>query len=165
MAACARSRDGEGGLVFADRMLILLLLRRLIRPRWLCLAVALGASGGCDTGPYVCVRAASAFVVSMERQLPKRKTFHPQSERDKCLSGKVSVSASVCVGTREREGERLSLAVASSGKLSFLLPIRRELSVYFGLCHLQRKTQENATLEFLRRGADPFLLSETYRLL
>lgn len=112
-----------------------------------------------------CVRAASAFVVSLERQLPKRKTFHPQSERDKCLSGKVSVSASVCVGTREREGERLSLAVASSGKLSFLLPIRRELSVYFGLCHLQRKTQENATLEFLRRGADPFLLSETYRLL
>lgn len=147
-----------------SRTMFIFLPQRLIRPRWLCLAEALVASGRCDTEH---VRAHGHVCCFVRRDGCRDKTLQPQSERDKCLSGKVSMSATVCV-EREREGELrffLSLAIASSEKLSFLLSIRRELSLYFSPHHLQRKPQENAPLEFPSRGSDPFLLAQTYRLL
>lgn len=115
---------------------------------------------------------ASAFVVSQERAL-QRENFTP-TERERQVS--VCKGEHVChyVGIRGggREGGRvafphgrLSLGMASSEKVSFLLSIRSKLSLYFGPNHLQRKPQENATLEFLNTGSDQFLLTQTCRLL
>lgn len=112
-------------------------------------------------------------VIRSARLLSLRRNFTAtERERDKCPSGQVSTSATVCVcvGIRQREKVafphgRLSLGIASTEKLSFLLSIRRELSLYFGPCHLQRKPQETATLEFFNTGSDQFLLAQTYRLL
>lgn len=165
---CLWSSDGEG-TCFADNVDSFLLVHSFHRslsdpaslPRWNSFGIWKVRYGAC-----ACARACLLF---LRRDGCREKTLHPQSERDKCLSGKVSMSATVCVclcgHMRERERVvfphgRLSLGIASTTeKLSFLLSIRRELSLYFGPNHIQRKPQENATLEFLNRGSDQFVLT------
>lgn len=75
-------------------------------------AGTLVASGRCDTEHvYVCVCVyAQACSLLLGRVGGREKTLHPQSERDKCLCGKVSMSDTVCVfvGACERKREIVS---------------------------------------------------------
>ena len=159
--------EGRGHVL--QTMLILLFLSTAFTGAYptslACLAGTVAASGRCDTG-HVCVRASVLFVFSGESAAERK--LHPPSERGKCLSGEVSISATVCVCVcAGKEGvafphRRLSLGIASTKILSFLLSIRGELRLYFGPNHLQSKPQENAALQSLNTVSDPFLFTQTY---
>lgn len=134
-------------------------------------AGTLVASGRCDTEHARVYAQARSLLLG--RVGGREKTLHPQSERDKCLCGKVSMSDTVCVfvGACERKGEIVSCISSweikpghsiQPKKLSFLLLIRGVLSLYFSPNHLQRKLQENAALKFLSTGSDQVLPTQTY---
>lgn len=103
---CLWSSDGEG-TCFADNVDSFLLVHSFHRslsdpaslPRWNSFGIWKVRYGAC-----ACARACLLF---LRRDGCREKTLHPQSERDKCLSGKVSMSATVCVclcgHMRERE--------------------------------------------------------------
>lgn len=71
-------------------------------------AGTLVASGRCDTEHARVYAQARSLLLG--RVGGREKTLHPQSERDKCLCGKVSMSDTVCVfvGACERKGEIVS---------------------------------------------------------
>lgn len=104
---------------------------------------------------------AGVFVVSQERK------FYTHRERKTVsLSGGASMSTAVCVGMREIAAfshGRLRLGIAFTKKLSFLLLMRRELSLDFGPSHLQR-LQEKVALQLLNMGSDQFRLTQIYLL-
>lgn len=142
---------------------------RLIRPRWLASLELLWHLEGViwSTGARERVCCFSGGTAA------ERKLYtHRVRETSVCLErwARLPLCVCLCGHVRERERERvafphgrLSLGIASAEKLAFLLSIRRELSLYFGPSHLQRKPQENATLEFLNTCSDQFLLAQTCR--
>lgn len=146
------------GRLFSGTVLILLpvstvfirayLTHRLVSPE------PFSASGACDRRRAHACRQVRAS--SLGRDGGREKTFTPtMRETSVCLErwARLLLYAFVWAYGGERQRERgafpygrLSLGIASTEKLSILLLIRRELSLYFSPSHPPRKLQENSSL-------------------
>lgn len=71
------------------------------------LACLAGALVGIWKVRYGACARTRARLLSLRRERCREKTLHPQSERDKCLSAKVNMSATMWAyeAGEEREGE------------------------------------------------------------